>query len=70
MPKTVTTKQGDTVDMVAWRVRGRTDGVTEAILDANPGVASVGAVLPMGTVLVVPEAASGGDEVKTINLWD
>lgn len=70
MSKTVTTKQGDTVDLVALRVRGRTEGVTEAILDANPGVASVGAILPIGSVIVVPEVVAPTDGVKIVSLWD
>ncbi|MEA3581460.1 tail protein X [Klebsiella pneumoniae] len=31
--------QGDTVDALCWRHYGRTQGVTEQVLQANPGLA-------------------------------
>ncbi|MDF6786041.1 tail protein X, partial [Escherichia coli] len=47
--------QGDTVDAICHRVYGRTAGVTEAVLAANPGIADLGPVLPHGTELVMPD---------------
>ena len=38
--------QGDTVDSLCWQYYGRTAGVTEAVLDANPGLADLGPVIP------------------------
>lgn len=40
--------QRDTVDALCWRHYGRTAGVTEQVLAANPGLADHGPVLPMG----------------------
>lgn len=61
--------EGDTVDLIAWRELGFTAGATEAILDANPGLAALGPVLPTGTpvVLPVPQAETPRQEVR---LWD
>ena len=40
--------QGDTVDALCWRHYGRTQGVTEQVLQANPGLAEHGPFLPHG----------------------
>ena len=67
--------QGDTVDAVVWRHYGRTAGLVERVLDANPGLADLGPVLPGGTLINLPTAAlvraidycgvrSGRDESK------
>lgn len=62
--------EGDTVDFIAWRVYG-TQGakVTEQLLEANPGLADVGTVLPSGVVINLPDIdtkpESGG-----LRLWD
>ncbi|WP_132885173.1 tail protein X [Pseudomonas aeruginosa] len=46
--------QNDTVEALCWRHYGRTAGVTEAVLEANHGLA-------------VPTAAP---ERQMVNLWD
>ncbi len=38
--------QGDTLDAICVRYYGRTEGVVETVLAANPGLAELGAVLP------------------------
>ncbi len=43
---TVIATQGETVDSLCWQYYGRTAGVTEAVLDANPGLADLGPVIP------------------------
>ena len=43
--------QGDTVDLICWRTYGRTAGITEQVLEANPGLADLGAELPIGTLV-------------------
>lgn len=62
--------QGDTVDALCWRYYGRTAGVVEQVLDANPGLAEHGAVLPMGTLVNMPEAAAQAEQRQVVNLWD
>lgn len=62
--------QGDTVDLICWRIYGRTAGVAEAVLEANPGLADLGTVLPHGTLIVLPEAAPHVERSQMVNLWD
>lgn len=51
-----TTKAGETVDLACHRYYGRTAQVSEAVLAANRGVAALGPILPVGTVLLMPPA--------------
>ncbi|MCY1348831.1 Phage Tail Protein X [compost metagenome] len=67
---TVIANQGDTVDAICWRHYGRTAGVTEAVLEANPGLAELGAVIPHGTTVVLPDAAPQAEQRQVVNLWD
>ncbi|MCY1515225.1 Phage Tail Protein X [compost metagenome] len=67
---TVIAHQGDTVDAICWRHYGRTAGVTEAVLEANPGLADLGAVIPHGTTVVLPDAAPQAEQRQVVNLWD
>ncbi len=69
MARTVTTVDGDTVDRLALAAYGRTAGTTEAVLDANPHLPSLGPVLARGVVVVLPELtlpAAAGE----VLLWD
>lgn len=61
--------QGDTVDAICWRFYGRTAGVTEAVLEANPGLADLGAQIPQGTLVAMP-AVAPQPQRQTVNLWD
>lgn len=66
----VIANQGDTVDAICWRYYGRTAGVTEAVLDANPGLADLGPVIPHGTAVTLPDAATQAEQRQVVNLWD
>lgn len=61
--------QGDTVDRICQRVYGRTAGVTEQVLIANPGLADRGPILPMGTLITLPDQAPQA-ESPMLQLWD
>lgn len=61
--------QGDTVDRICYRHYGYTAGVTEAVYEANPGLAELGPVLPIGTIVNLPAIASQPTKA-TIQLWD
>jgi len=52
-----TTVEYDTVDLIAYRRFGVTHGATEAILQANPGLAGAGTKLPQGLVINIPAYA-------------
>ena len=65
--------QGDTLDALLWRHTGRTAALVEATLVANQGLADLGAVLPHGTAVDIPESAlraPATSEQPLIKLWD
>lgn len=70
MATTYRTRQGDVLDLICLRHYGQRDGVVERVLDANPGLASKGAVLPLATTIVLPELPSALKPAATIKLWD
>lgn len=63
-------QQGDTVDAICWRHYGRTAGVVEQVLDANPGLADLGPVIPHGTLIALPDVAVQAEQRPMVNLWD
>jgi phage tail protein X len=57
MPTTVDIRrEGLTIDLLLYRAYGL-DGqvLVEQALEMNPGVASLGAVLPLGTSVILPD---------------
>jgi phage tail protein X len=64
-----TTRQGETVDLACLRHYGRTAEVTELVLDANRGIAAE-IILPMGTVLTMPDYDTKTADTKLVSLWD
>jgi phage tail protein X len=63
------TEQGDTVDQICWRYLAATQGTTEQVYELNPGLAEMGAHLPQGTRIILPDAITP-PETQTFNLWD
>lgn len=61
--------QGETLDALCWRLYGRTAGVTEAVLEANPGLADLGPHLPQGHRIVLPTQAPQPQR-QAVALWD
>ncbi|HHH1927419.1 TPA: tail protein X [Yersinia enterocolitica] len=51
------------------RYYGYTEGVFETVLAANPGLAELGAVLPHGTSVELPDVQTS-PVTETVNLWD
>ncbi|UUN90378.1 tail protein X [Pseudomonas extremorientalis] len=70
MPTPVRTIQNDTLDALCWRFYGRTAGVTEAVLEANPGLADHGPILPQGLVVNMPEAQTTAPQRQMVQLWN
>ena len=62
--------QGDTIDLLCNRHYGRTAGVTEEVLEANPGLADLGVELPVGTQIDLPDSPSHGVSSTGLKLWD
>lgn len=61
--------EGDTADLICYREYGTTQGVTEQLLELNPGLADIGPVIPVGTLVNLPDAPVAKTS-NTINLWD
>ncbi len=69
----VNAHQGDTLDALLWRAAGRTGALVVRTLDANPGLADLGEVLPHGTTVNIPEAAlhaPAAPNQPLIQLWN
>lgn len=64
------TKDGDTVDYIAWKQYGSTDNrVVEKVLSANQGLADVGPILPANMVITLPNVTPEQKTTK-VKLWD
>ncbi|MFJ7315615.1 tail protein X [Pseudomonas sp. NPDC098747] len=63
-------QQNDTVDALCWRHYGRTTGVTEDVLAANPGLADHGPNLPQGLAVNMPIIQVAAPQRQMVNLWD
>ncbi|MGQ7242831.1 tail protein X [Salinicola sp. V024] len=70
MPRTVRSQQRDTLDRICHRAYGQTAGVTERVLDANPGLADLGPILPSATLVTLPDIATQTPSTRTVQLWD
>jgi phage tail protein X len=64
------TVEGDTADLIVHRVLGRTAGSTEALLDANPGLAAAGPLLPAGLTVSIPAAPAQAVAARPLRLWE
>lgn len=64
-------KSGDKLDLLLWRDAGLGPGHITRVLDANPGLADLGPILPLGTVVIVPASAEApAPNVRPIiQLW-
>lgn len=62
--------QGDTLDELLWRERGLGAEALDAVLSANPGLGDLGAILPIGTPVLIPTIATPAIPVREIvQLW-
>ena len=67
----ITAQEGDTLDLICWRTFGKTAGVVEQALLENPSSGALGPVLPIGTIVVLPDIApETSDKRVTVPLWD
>ncbi|MBR7777363.1 tail protein X [Undibacterium rugosum] len=66
----VIAQQNDTLDLICWRHLGSTSGSVEQALKLNPGIADLGAVLPMGLSVILPAQPPKASTLTMINLWD
>lgn len=68
----LTARQGDKLDLLLWREAGLGPSELGRVLDANPGLADLGPILPLGTVVTVPATAraTSARTLPVVNLWD
>lgn len=64
------TKDNDTLDAICWNYYGQQSGTVEAVLKANPGLADLGAKLPAGIVIQLPQLTEPSQLLNTVKLWD
>ena len=70
MNLTYQTSEGDTADLIAWRQYGTQAGrVVEQLLEANPGLAEAGPLLPAGVLVTLPQIDAPAVTQGT-RLWD
>lgn len=69
MATQIRTQQNESVDALCWRHYGRTQGAVEAVLQANPGLARHGLILPQGILVLMP-TLSAPPPKTTVSLWD
>ena len=62
-------KQGDVLDAICKAHYGAEAAVT-AVLEANPGLADSGPVLPAGRVILLPDLPqAAGNKRQPVRLW-
>lgn len=68
--RTIRAHQGETLDQICYRTFGVTAGITEQVLDLNPGIAELGPSLPQGTPVQLPDTSPQPQRTSTVQLWD
>ena len=69
MPATFRTRDGDMLDHIAWEYYGSTaNREVEQLLEANPGLAAHGLILPAGLEIMMP-VISEPVQAKGVRLW-
>lgn len=69
MAAQIRTQKNESVDALCWRHYGRTQGAVEAVLQANPGLARHGLLLPQGILVTMPVLSAPPTKPMT-TLWD
>jgi phage tail protein X len=65
------TRGGEVLDFICHTVFGKTASVVEEVLELNPHLAELPAVLPEGVEIVLPSPPrSARPERREISLWD
>jgi phage tail protein X len=63
------TRQGDTLELICFQAYATLD-MLDTLIRANPTLAGLGPVLPMGTPVVLPPKAPSQSTRPTLKLWD
>ena len=67
---TYVTSEGDVLDAVCRQHYGPRPGTVEAVLEANPGLADRGPLLPAGVRVELPELAGEPPGSDVVRLWN
>ena len=67
---TYLTSDDDILDAVCQAHYGRQAGAVEAVLEANPGLAERGPLLPAGLRIELPDLPGEARESRAVRLWD
>lgn len=62
------TKAGDMLDSICHSYYSGREKAFEAVLEANPGLAKLGAILPEGILIELPDLAPV--TTSQVTLWD
>lgn len=67
----VVQSEGLTLSLIVWRLfKRKPDGYVERVLELNPGLADLGAILPVGTRLVLPlDVRTETPKRTVVRLW-
>jgi phage tail protein X len=66
---TYVTRDGDMIDLIAYRAYGYSSGAVEQIIEANYGLCEQPPVLPAGIRIVLPDLAPTTAKAP-VRLWD
>ena len=64
------TAEGDMLDAICRLHYGPRPGAAEVVLEANPGLADRGPVLPAGVRIELPELPEEPPDSGTVRLWE
>lgn len=65
----VRARQGDTIEAICWRHHKNTS-IAVQVMELNPQLATIGVVLPEGTLVTLPDAVTTANTKKLTQLWD
>jgi phage tail protein X len=63
------TKDGDTLDRICWQYYDGQQTTVAQVLEANPGLADHGPLLPAGIIITLPALVTPAKE-QGVSLWD
>ncbi|MGO1303325.1 MAG: tail protein X [Sphingomonas parapaucimobilis] len=67
--ETARARAGETLDALIWRARGLGPDDLPAVLAANPGLAALGPILPVGTAVILPDVPPAARQRDVVQLW-
>ncbi|WP_425063186.1 tail protein X [Pyruvatibacter mobilis] len=70
MSATYLTRDGDMIDAICFGHYGRSIGVVEVVLEANPKLADLGSRYDAGVLITLPDIEDGEPETAQVRLWD